>query len=655
MTMLDNMRRHKAWLKWSLGLVVVAFVLLYVPSFMDTGAPSANDTIATVDGRVVKAGDFRTMYAQQVDAYRQAYGANLNDQLLKQLGIEQRLIQQMIDEEAVLAEARRLGLSVTDSEVQMRILRLPALQENGVFVGYDRYRQMLDMQRPPLTAPQFEEQLRRTLLAEKVQAAVTGWVRVSDADVEREYRSKNEKVKLELAVFNAAEFRGGIQPTDAELQAQFTAHADLYQIGERRRVRFLSIDAQALRSKVTVTDAEIQAQYQANIATYSTPEQVHVRHILLKTEGKDDAKVKAAAEAVLAKVKAPGADFAKLATQFSEDEGSKEKGGEYDFFGKGTMVKEFEEAAWALKPDEISGLVKTQFGYHIIKLTNVKPSSYRPLEEVKGQLQQELRRPKADALAKAKAEELQKAAQKGLDAGAKELQLTVRDSGFFGQEDSIPGVGKSDELTAAAFTAEPSKVSDVVTIVPSFLRMQPNLKVAVQGYVVFTLAETRPPQLPPLEEVRPKVERDLRLQKAKELARQEITAITATLAGAKTPDEWKATIEAKGYKTQDSGSLAASSPLPGIADSTSLVKKTWGEAIGDHGTFELPGSGDAIFYYVRDKKAFDPAEFSSQKKEILTRVEARRRSDLIQSVLKAAQSRYKVEKNDEMLRDLRKS
>ncbi|OYW04785.1 MAG: hypothetical protein B7X11_02560 [Acidobacteria bacterium 37-65-4] len=267
MTMLDNMRRHKSWLKWSLGLVVVTFVLLYVPSFLQTGGPSANDTIATVDGRAVKAGDFRTMYAQQVDAYRQAYGANLNDQLLKQLGIEQRLIQQMIDEEAVLAEAKRLGLSVTDAEVQTRILRLPALQENGVFVGYDRYRQMLDMQRPPLTAPQFEEQLRRTLLAEKVQAAVTGWIRVSDADVEKEYRSKNEKVKLELAVFNATQFQTGIEPTDAEIQAQFTAHPDQYQIGERRRVRFLSIDAQALRAKVTVTDAEIQAQYQANIAT----------------------------------------------------------------------------------------------------------------------------------------------------------------------------------------------------------------------------------------------------------------------------------------------------------------------------------------------------------------------------------------------------
>ena len=274
MTMLDHMRRHKAWLKWSLGLVVVAFVLLYVPSFLKAGGPSSSDTIATVDGRDIKAGNFRILYAQQVDAYRQAYGASLNDQLLKQLGIEQRLIQQMIDQEAVLAEAKRLGLSVTDSEVRARLLRLPSLQENGVFVGYDRYHQMLAMNRPPMTPPQFEEELRKNLLSEKVQAAVTGWVTVDDADVDKAYRDRNEKVKLELAVFSANNFRNGIDATDAELAAEFAANPDAYKVGERRRVRFLSIDAQALRPKVTVTDAEIAQKYQQDIATYSTPEGV---------------------------------------------------------------------------------------------------------------------------------------------------------------------------------------------------------------------------------------------------------------------------------------------------------------------------------------------------------------------------------------------
>ncbi|MBP6716638.1 MAG: SurA N-terminal domain-containing protein, partial [Acidobacteria bacterium] len=496
MTMLDHMRRHKAWLKWSLGLVVVAFVLLYVPSFLQQGGPTATDTIATVDGRTVKAGDFRIMYSQQVDAYRQAYGANLNDQLLKQLGIEQRLIQQMIDEEAVLAEATRLGLTVTDAEVQSRILRLPALQENGVFIGYDRYRQMLDMQRPPLTPAAFEEQLRRTLMAEKIQAAVTGWVRVSDADIEKEYKTRNEKVKLELAVFNAQQFRDGIQPTDADLQAQFTAHPDQYQIGERRRVRFLSIDAQALRAKVNVTDAEIQAQYQSNIATYSTPEQVHVRHILLKTEGKDDATVKAAAEGILAKAKAPGADFAKLATQYTEDEGSKDKGGEYEF-GRGQMVKEFEDASFGLKPDEISGLVKSEFGYHIIKLLDKRDATVKTLAEVKPQIDDQLRWTKAQTEAQKINDEVAPSIKTpaDLDRIAQARGLVVGDSGLFARDEPLAGLGFVPSVSAEAFNLKEGAVS-------ASLRTD-------RGFAFISLAEVQAPHAPKLDEVKAKVREDV--------------------------------------------------------------------------------------------------------------------------------------------------
>lgn len=634
MTMLDNMRRHKAWLKWSLGLVVVAFVLLYVPSFMDTGAPSANDTIATVDGRVVKAGDFRTMYAQQVDAYRQAYGANLNDQLLKQLGIEQRLIQQMIDEEAVLAEARRLGLSVTDSEVQMRILRLPALQENGVFVGYDRYRQMLDMQRPPLTAPQFEEQLRRTLLAEKVQAAVTGWVRVSDADVEREYRSKNEKVKLELAVFNAAEFRGGIQPTDAELQAQFTAHADLYQIGERRRVRFLSIDAQALRSKVTVTDAEIQAQYQANIATYSTPEQVHVRHILLKTEGKDDAKVKAAAEAVLAKVKAPGADFAKLATQFSEDEGSKEKGGEYDFFGKGTMVKEFEEAAWALKPDEISGLVKTQFGYHIIKLLEKRPASTKPLAEVKAQIDDQIRWGKAQTEAQKINDEIAPSIKQpaDLDRIAQSRSLVVGDSGLFGRDEPLAGLGFAPSVSAEAFAMKQGAVSA-------------SLKTD-RGFAFITLTEVQAPHAPKLDEVKAKVQDDVIRTKALELARAKSQTVSQQGKA-----NFAAAAKAAGVEVKKTELIARGTALPEVGVSGVIDQAVFALNQGDVSA-PIATETAVVVAHVVEKQSGTPEGLATERDSLHSQLLQQSRQEFFAAYMTKAKTKMKIVINEATVKQL---
>lgn len=634
MTMLDNMRRHKAWLKWSLGLVVVTFVLLYVPSFLETGGPSATDTIATVEGREVKAGDFRTMYAQQVDAYRQAYGANLNDQLLKQLGIEQRLIQQMIDEEAVLAEAQHLGLSVTDAEVQTRILRLPALQENGVFVGYDRYRQLLETQRPPLTAPKFEEQLRKTLLAEKVQAAVTGWVRVTDADVEMEYKSKNEKVKLELAVFNAAQFRTGIQPTDADLQAQFAAHADQYQIGERRRVRFLSIDAQALRAKVSVTDAEILAQYNSNIAIYSTPEQVHVRHILLKSDATNDAKVKTTAEGILAKVKAPGADFAKLATQYSEDEGSKDKGGEYDFFGKGTMVKEFEDAAWALKKDEITGLVKTQFGYHIIKLLEKREANIKPLAQVKPQIDDQIRWGKAQAEAQKISDEVAPSikAASDLDRIAQSRGLVVGDSGLFSRDEPLAGLGFVPSVTAEAFTMKQGAVS---------LPLKTD-----RGFVYVTLAEVQAPHAPKLEEVKAKVQDDVVRLKAVELAKAKAQAVSQQGKA-----NFAAAAKAAGVDVKKTELIARGTALPDVGVSGVVDTAVFALNQGD---VSAPIATDSavVVAHVVEKQAGTPEGLATERDSIRGTLLQQSRQEFFASYMTKAKAKMKIVVNDAVVKQL---
>src|SRR4029079_18506787 len=158
MTMLDRMRRHKNWLKWSLALVCLAFVIFYIPDFLrGNGADAASsDTVARVEGHEITGADFRRTYQAQLQAYRAAYGGNMSEQLLKQLGIEQQILQQMVDERAALAEAERLGIEANNEEVRQRIMSFPAFQENGMFIGDQRYQQLLRMQRPPLTAAAFE-------------------------------------------------------------------------------------------------------------------------------------------------------------------------------------------------------------------------------------------------------------------------------------------------------------------------------------------------------------------------------------------------------------------------------------------------------------------------------------------------------------------
>ncbi len=316
MTMLDRMRRHKNWLKWSLALVVLAFIALYIPATNNSAnGAGMNDALATVEGSDVTVGQFRRAYARQMEAYRSAYGASMDERLLRQLQIDQRIVQQLVEEEISIAEARRLGINATDEEVKGRILAIPSFQENGQFIGYDRYRQMLQMQNPPVRESDFEEQVRRSITVEKLQAALTNWISIPDAEIETEFRKRNEKVKLAVVNFPADKFREGAQASDDEIAAWFEKSKDTYRIPEKRKVKYALLDVQAIRERTTVAPQQVQRYYEDNAQQYATPEQVRASHVLLKTDGKNEADVKKLAEEIAAKAKG-GADFAALAKQY---------------------------------------------------------------------------------------------------------------------------------------------------------------------------------------------------------------------------------------------------------------------------------------------------------------------------------------------------
>src|SRR3954453_23642348 len=391
MTMLDRMRRHRDWLKWSLGLVCVAFVLFYIPDFLrGSGADAASgDTVAKVEGHEISSADFRRTYQAQLQAYRSAYGNNMSDQLLKQLGIEQQILQQMVDERAALAEAERLGIKVSDEEVRQRLFAIPAFQENGGFIGEARYQQLLRMQRPPMVASEFEDNIRRAIAVEKLRGSLTDWLSVNDKDLEKEYRRRNDKVKLAVVSFTADNLRSQVSASDPEVASYFDAHKNDFKIPEKRKIRYLLIDVDAMRAKVNIAEADVEKENKNNEEQYKTPEQVRASHILLKTEGKDYAAVKTKAEEILKQAKS-GADFAELAKKNSEDESNAKNGGDLDYFGRGRMVPEFDAAAFGMEPGQISDLVKTQYGYHIIKMVEKKGGTTKPLAEVKDQISDQL-------------------------------------------------------------------------------------------------------------------------------------------------------------------------------------------------------------------------------------------------------------------------
>jgi len=634
MTMLDRMRRHRDWLKWSLGLVCVAFVLFYIPDFLrGSGADAASsDTVAKVEGREITSGEFRRTYQAQLQAYRSAYGNNMSEQLLKQLGIDQQILQQMVDERAALAEADRLGISVSDEEVRQRIFTMPAFQDNGAFIGDVRYQQLLRMQRPPMTPSEFEDNVRRGLAVEKLRASVTDWLSVPDNDLEREYRRRNDKVKLAVVSITADSFRPQVSATDAEIASHFDAHKNDFKIPEKRKIRYLLIDIDAMRARVTVPPADIEREYNNNVEQYSTPEQVRASHILLKTEGKDDAAVKAKAEELLKQARS-GADFTELAKKNSEDEASAKNGGDLDYFGKGRMVPEFDAAVFAMQPGQTSDLVKTQYGYHIIKLVDKKPATTRPLAEVRQQLSDQLAYQRAQAQAADLAQSLEKQIKSpsDLDKVAKAQGLAVQESGFFARDEPILGLGPAPEAASKAFDMKPNEVAGPLR--------------ASRGFVFETMTAKQDPYVPKIEEVKERVRDEVVKQKARDASRQKAADIAAKL---KSASDFEKAAKAAGVEAKTTDLIARDSPIPDLGNAPAVLDAAFKLPQGGVSDPIATDNGTAVVKAL-EKKEVTPEEWTSSKDKFREELLTDRRNRFFSAYMLKAKQKMKIEVNRESL------
>jgi len=624
------MRRHKSWLKWSLGIVVAAFILLYIPSFLaptPVGAGvAATDVIATVDGRPITAALFQRAYSQQLTQLQSAYGA-LDASMIEQLQLAPGVLQQLITQEAMVAEAVRRGLTVTDGELREHIVRIPGFQENGQFIGWTRYRQMLQGARPPLSPAEFETEVRNSVLSQKLQAAVTGWLHVSEADVETEYRQRHEQVQLDLAVFNAVDFEDQVEVSDEDLRAEYDANPDAYRVPEQRRVRYASIDAIAMRDTIGVTTQEVQARYNENIGTYSQPEQVRASHILFQTDGENDDAVREAAEAVLVRARA-GEDFAELAREFSDDT-SAESGGDLGYFGRGAMVPEFELSAWALEPGEISDLVETPYGFHIIQLVDKQAATTRTIDEVRPQIEDQIKAEEAQTEATRIAEEIAAAVDTpaDLEREAEERGLTLGDSGLFTSDEPLGGLGYAPNVAAEAFAMEVDEVSDQI--------------VTSQGYAIIALDEVVPAATPPFDDVVDQVRQSIVSTRALDIAREQ--------AGALSEDpgtDFAAAVEREGATLRSTELITRGSTLPEIGINPRIDRVAFDMEVG---ATSQPIETDAavVVVHVQDRENIDPDALEAERETLRAELTQARRERFFQAYLSDAMDRMTIAYNDE--------
>ena len=379
-----------------------------------------------------------------------------------------RVVDQMITDKALAYEATQLGFQVSNEDLVDAIRQLmPNLFPDGKFVGKDAYASVLAQNN--VTIPQFEEELKQQILITKLrEIAVEGTI-VTPAEIEESFKGQNDKIKVQYVKLTSDKYRSEVQPSLEEMQNYFKVNSAAFQIPEKKNLVILIADQAKLEAALTPSDAELQSLYNQNQAQYRVPERVHVRHILLKTEGKppsEDAAIKATAEDLLKQIRA-GGNFADLAKKYSDDSGSASKGGDLDWIARGQTVPEFEQTAFTLKPGETSGLVKTQYGYHIIQVLAHEQARLRPFEEVKADLATQWKAQRVNQMMENISDKAQMALQKDPqhpEKVAADFNMQVVRADNFGLGQPLPEIGTNADFTQATADLKQGQVSQPVAL-----------------------------------------------------------------------------------------------------------------------------------------------------------------------------------------------
>jgi len=490
----------------------VLMVIFLVPGIFNE---QANDqtTYASIRhggilGRFMPAENQISVQDVQLTAKRMMRGQQIPDMLMPM--IMQQASQVVIEQDILLDEAHRLGIRATDADVRKFLhsgMWGEVLFPEGQYIGDERYAELVS-DNFGMTTEKFESEIRNQIATDRLRALITAGVSVSPNDVRGYYRNQGTKIKFNYAVLSADDLRKTINPTDAELQAFFTQNAARYRNAdpETRQIAYVAFtDKDLPGGKAQVTDAEIQQYYNQNLQQYKVDAQVKVRHILISVDPNAgpaaDAAAKAKAQSILDQLrKDNGKDFAELAKKDSDDPGSKDQGGELGWIKHGVTVPEFDAAAFALQPGQISGLVRTKFGYHIIQSEGKQEAHVKSLDEVKASIVDTLTTQKEAQASQAFA--LQLAAQartSSLAATAAAHHLKVVTTDFVPGTATLPDMSDSSKLLSAAFAAPKQGPPQVAAT-------------GANSYAVFQVAAINPAHTPTFAEYKSHVLDDFRDQ-----------------------------------------------------------------------------------------------------------------------------------------------
>jgi len=625
---------RKTGVRILLGAVVLVLggsMLLYlVPQTPGTGEASSTDIVAKVGSETVSAAEVRQQLAE----------IEQRNQVPKQLEslYARQILNQLIFQKEMEYEAKRLGIRVSDQERADRIRQfLPTAYNGDTFVGMDRYAAEVQA-RFQLTVPVFEELIRQGLLQDKFRKLVTDGVSVGPSELQDEFKYRNEKVKLDYAFIKPEDLEAKITPDEAEIKAAYEKNRSRYQVPEKRVARYGLIDLTQLRQTAQFSDDELKAQYQQNIQQYQVPNRVHVEHILLMTVGKTDAEVEEIhqrAEDVLKQAQ-KGAKFEDLVKKYSEDPGTKDKGGDLGWITQGQTVPEFEKTAFGLDKGKLSDLVKTQYGFHIIKVLDKETAHTKPFEEVKDSIKTPLLLAKADRMASDEADQLSATIRRSnkvsLDDLAKQFHLSLGETRPVTATDPILELGNSKEAKDAIFRLHQDELSLPIR--------------TDRGYLVLSVKQIQPIHAGSLEEVRDKIVTELKQQKSTELARTKAEDLAKRV---KAGEKFEAAAKSLGLEAKASDLLARNGSISG-AVSGKQIAAAFQLKPGDVGA-PLNLGLNWFVYRVAEKEEPNPADFEKQKKQLTDDVLQTKRNLAFEAFRTSLEARLRQEGKLQIMSD----
>jgi peptidyl-prolyl cis-trans isomerase D len=610
-----------------LGVIALSMLVYLIPGTgMTTAADSGDQVVAEIGGSTVTV----------VQIQQQVRNALQNKQLPPDLAATYipQLVDQAISERAVAYEAQQLGFRVSDRDLATTVRSFPFAS-----LPPDQYQQYVEQQ-TGMTVAEFEENVRLNSYEDSIQNIAAEGIIVPPAEAQNEYRHRNEKIKLDYIGFDPAKLITGLKATPEEISAYFAKNRAFYNLPETRSVQMIVADQAKVAESIQVTDAQVQSYYNSHLDQYRTPERVQARHILLSTTNKpkdEVPKIQAQAEDLLKQIKA-GANFADLAKKFSTDTTSAQKGGDLGWVSRGQMVKPFEDAVFALKDNELSGVVTTEYGFHIIQVLQKQSPHLQSIDEVKSQIVATLRNQsvfdRMQDLADQAHTELVKAPQAAQQIAA-QLNLSFVNVPRHAAGNPLADLGNDPQVGGAIATMKPGQVSQV---------MQAGNKL-----VVAVVTGINPPHPAELAEVEAAVRTNYLQIRAVDLVKEKSAQAAALL---KQNGDMKAAAKAVGGEVKSTDFFARAGAAEGIG-SAALLTDAFDKPVGTIIGPLTVANNQTVVAKLVDRQEADMSKYPEQRDQIVLQLKGKRateRQSLLQdSILTNLIQHGKVKKHQQVI------